>query len=240
MDDRYSRQTSIPEIGKEGQKILKKSTVAIVGCGGLGTNVAEVLTRAGVGTLLLVEDDRVELSNLQRQTLYEEADIGKPKADALALHLRGIDSDAGFILVKERMTEETLGLLDGAELVLDCTDNLETRFLLNGYALEREKKTVFCSAQGLKGMVYVVDPSKEWRACLACLLGGRKPSKTPAETGVLGAAVRMAASLQATEALKILLGQPCTEGLVSFDVWTPRLDVVKTTKRPGCAACGKK
>ncbi len=239
MSDRYSRQTIIPEIGEKGQRILKNSVVAIVGCGGLGTNVAEILVRAGVGTLILVEYDTVELSNLQRQTLYEEADIGKPKADALALHLRRIDSDAGLVIIKERIDEDGVGLLDDADLLLDCTDNLRTRLVLNGYALKAKKRMVFCSAQGMNGMLYVVDPAKKARACLACILSGRKPFKTPGETGVLGTTVRMAASLQATEAIKLLLEQPYTDGLISFDVWKPRLDTLKVMKRKDCAACGR-
>lgn len=229
----------MPEIGLEGQRRLKESSVAIIGCGGLGTNVAEILTRAGIGTLLLVEHDVVELSNLQRQTLYEEADIDKPKADALAVHLLRINSDVGLVLVKERIKKENVDFLDDINLILDCTDNLETRFLLNKYCLKNKKRMIVCSAQSTSGMLYVVDGIKKGRACLACLLGGRKVHAKPAQTGVLGTTVRMAASLQATEAMKSLLKKPYTDGLISFDIWSPRLDVVKVAKRSGCAACGK-
>jgi len=227
-------------IGEDGQRRLKDAVVAIVGCGGLGTNVAEILTRAGVGTIILVEHDIVELSNLQRQTLYEEQDIGKKKADAAATHLAAIDSEVGLILVKERITAKNITLLDDIDVLLDCTDNLETRFLLNEYALKKKKKAVFCSAQGMNGMVYVVDGAKKQRACLACILGGRKPLKQPAETGVLGTTVRMAASLQATEALKLLLAEPYTKPLLSFDIWNSRFDTLTVKKNPQCAACGKR
>jgi molybdopterin/thiamine biosynthesis adenylyltransferase len=240
MSGRYSRQTALPEVGEEGQKRLAAATVVIVGLGGLGTTAAELLCRAGVGRLVLVEHDVVELSNLQRQSLYDEKDIGTLKTEAAANRLKRINSDVKIITHTEKIDRATTQQLGGADVILDCTDNLETRRLLNAYAVGRKVPFIFCSAQGMRGMLYVVDSRQGGRACFACVFGRLTAFAQPAQTGVLGSAVRVAASLQAAEALKLLLGKPCTVGLVSFDVWEPRLDVFAVKRDPACKVCGKK
>lgn len=240
MSDRYSRQIALPEIGQEGQVRLAAAAVAIVGLGGLGTTAAELLCRAGVGTLILVEHDVVELSNLQRQTLYDEKNIGALKAAAAANHLKRINSDVKIITCTTKIENATTAQLDGASLILDCTDNLETRRTLNAYSVERKVPFIFCTAQGMRGMFYVVDPRQGGRACFACIFDRLTAFAQPAQTGVLGSAVRVAASLQAAEALKLLLGRPCTEGLVSFDVWDLRFEIFAVKRNPACKVCGKK
>jgi len=244
---RYDRQVILPEVGAEGQERLRQSTVAVVGLGGLGSVAAELLCRAGVGKLILVDYDVVELSNLPRQSLYEEKDIGTPKATAAADHLRKINHEVKINKYVDKinryvgqMNMTTAKLLDGADLVLDCTDNLETRLLINAYAVKRRRPFIFCSAQGTRAMLYVVDPRDRGRACFACIFDRLKPFAQPSQTGVLNTAVHLAATLQAAEALKILLGKPYTTGLISLNAWDLRLDVFSVKKRKGCEVCGEK
>lgn len=239
-ESRYSRQTVMPEVGAVGQERLARATVAVVGAGGLGSAVAETLCRAGVGRILLIDPDAVELSNLQRQALYEEADIGRPKAEAAAMHLRRIDARARIeVRVASVGTEVGAGgsFLDDVDLVLDCTDNIEARLLLNRLALDHRTPCVFCMVQGTSGMLYVAD-TQSGRACFSCVFGKKHPFQQPAVTGVLGAAVRFAAALQAAEAMKLLLGHPPTVGLVVFDVWRPRVETFPVARDPVCPTCG--
>ena len=129
--------------------------------------------------------------------------------------------------------------LDGADLILDCTDNLETRRVINAHSIESKVPFIFCTAQGTTGMTYVVDPRLRERACFACVFDRLRTFAQPAQTGVLGTTVRVAASLQVAEALKLLLGKRYTEGLVSFNAWDLRLETFRMRKNPACAVCGK-
>jgi molybdopterin/thiamine biosynthesis adenylyltransferase len=237
---RYDRQVILPEIGAEGQERLRRSTVAVVGLGGLGSVAVELLCRAGVGNLILVDHDVVELSNLPRQSLYEEKDVGTPKAAAAADHLKKINNEVKINNYVEQINMKTAKPIDGADLLLDCTDNLETRLLLNAYAVKRRMPSIFCSAQGTRAMLYVVDPRQGGRACFACIFDKLKAFAQPAQTGVLNTAVHLAATLQAAEALKILLGKPYTRGLISLNAWDLRLEVFSVNKRKGCEVCGEK
>jgi molybdopterin/thiamine biosynthesis adenylyltransferase len=236
-EERYARQTVLPQIGTDGQQRLARSTVAIVGLGGLGSCAAEMLARAGVGTLLLLDFDRVELSNLQRQSLYEESDVGKLKVEAAATHLRSINKEVALVPITRRIDAESTSSLDKADVILDCTDNLETRTLLNRHALITGTPLVICTVGGTRGMLYVVDRSCKGRACFECIFERLKPSQSPAQTGILGPTVHLAASLEAAEALKLLLGKPSADGLVSFDIWEPRLETFRVKQREDCMAC---
>src|SRR3989344_6084298 len=130
-DSRYSRQILLKEIGREGQKLLQDKKVAIVGVGALGTVAAELLARAGVGNLILVDRDMVEESNLQRQTLFDEKDIGKNKAAAAEQRIKKINSDIKVEFHSIHLNPQNIDVLQSADLILDCTDNLQTRFLIN-------------------------------------------------------------------------------------------------------------
>lgn len=237
MGDRYARQTILPVIGEEGQARLAASTVAIVGLGGLGTTTAELLCRAGVGTLILVDYDVVALSNLQRQSLYDEKDVGAPKVTAAAEHLRRINAAVKINSSVKQINMTTLSLLDEAELILDCTDNLQARFLLNEYCMKRRVPFIYCGAVETRGLLYVVDPVRKERACFNCLFEKLTAVENCEDFGVLNTTTHLAATLQTAEAFKLLLNQHYTEGLISFDAWDLRAESYNVKKKPDCNVC---
>ncbi len=241
MSDRYSRQIALPEIGQGGSGSPRRGGGRYRRSRRPGydrrrsCSAVQASARSSSSS-----NDVVEPSNLQRQTLYDEKNIGALKAAAAANHLKRINSDVKIITCTTKIENATTAQLDGASLILDCTDNLETRRTLNAYSVERKVPFIFCTAQGMRGMFYVVDPRQGGRACFACIFDRLTAFAQPAQTGVLGSAVRVAASLQAAEALKLLLGRPCTEGLVSFDVWDLRFEIFAVKRNPACKVCGKK
>lgn len=237
MNGRHARQIILPEVDTDGQERLQQAVVGIVGAGGLGSVAAELLTRAGVGRLIILDYDLVELSNLQRQSLYAEADVGKPKALAAKAHLAAIDSDVRVDAFVKQLNARTAALLEDAELVLDCTDNLQTRFLLNEWCMKRKVPFVYTGAVGTRGMLYVTDPTRNGRACFACIFDKLKAFENCEDAGVLNVTVHLAATLQTAEALKLILDKPSTEELVSFDAWDLRLERFKVKKNDSCAVC---
>jgi molybdopterin-synthase adenylyltransferase len=261
--ERYSRQILFAEIGEEGQERLRASSAVVVGCGALGTAVANLLVRAGVGRLRIVDRDFVEDSNLQRQTLFEEADAREalPKAVAAERRLRSINSDVRVEgLVADLTPENAASLLTGFHVLLDGTDNFETRLLLNDYAVAHSTPWVYAAVVASYGVTMVIRPGQT--ACLACLIesgtepgpgGGESGEATPAlggapgteptcdTVGVLGAAAGVIASLEAAAAIKLLLGKPApSEGqLTSCDVWTGRFQTIRVARRADCRACAQ-
>jgi len=247
LADRYSRQILFAGIGAEGQKLLAAGRVAIVGVGATGAAAASLLARAGVGHLTLIDRDFVEPSNLQRQVLFDEADAlaALPKAEAarrkIAAFNSGIEVEAAIAdLVPGNIRE----LLAGAQLLLDCTDNFETRYLLNDYAVEQGKPWIYAAAIGAYAATMTILPpaSGAQTACLACLFP--TPPTGPVETcdtaGILSTAVNLAASIQVTEALKLLTGQPqlVRRTLLSFDLWSNERTEISTARpNPACAVC---
>jgi bacteriocin biosynthesis cyclodehydratase domain-containing protein len=255
--ERYSRQILFAEIGEEGQERLRASSVAVVGCGALGTAAANLLVRAGVGRLRIVDRDFVEDSNLQRQTLFEEADASQvlPKAVAAERRLRAINSDVRVEgVVADLIPSNIEALLGGFPLLLDGTDNFETRLLLNDYAVARNVPWIYAAVVASYGVTMAIRPGQT--ACLACLAedGGESAGAQPGETpppgteatcdtvGVLGAAAGAIASLEAAAAIKLLLGKPVpAEGrLTSCDVWSGRFQSIRVARRTDCRACGRR
>ncbi len=234
---RHSRQTILPEVGAEGQERLRHACVGIVGAGGLGSVAAELLVRAGVGRIVIMDYDLVELSNLQRQSLYTERDVGKPKALAAKERLAAIDRGIRVDASVRQLNLTTLALLDDADLVLDCTDNLQTRSLLNEWCMKTKRPFIYTGAVETRGMLYVVDPAEQGRACFNCIFDRLKSVENCEDFGVLNVTVHLAATLQAAEAMKILLKKPYTEGLVSFDAWDPRLERFAVRRNPSCPVC---
>jgi molybdopterin-synthase adenylyltransferase len=251
-DSRYSRQVLFAPIGKKGQERLAASTVAIVGCGATGAAAAALLARAGIGTLILIDRDFVEESNLQRQVLFDEADAAAatPKAEAARHQIARFNSD---IRVHPHVADLVPGniheLLAGADLILDATDNFETRYLINDYAVEqyrpepgrRSVAWIYAAAVGAYAAGMNILPGET--ACLACLFP--KPPSGPVETcdtaGILNAAVNFAASIQVTEALKYLTGARDTmrRTLLAWDLWqNERSEISAETPRSGCEVCG--
>ncbi|HVO82624.1 MAG TPA: ThiF family adenylyltransferase [Terriglobales bacterium] len=246
LNDRYSRQVLFRGIGATGQGKLATARVAIVGCGATGSVLASLLARAGVGTLRIIDRDYVEPSNLQRQALFDEADAAEslPKAIAAARKIAAFNSQ---IVVEPQVADLTPGnieaLLAGVPLILDGTDNFETRYLLNDFAVSRSIPWIYCAAVGSYGVTLNVIPGKT--ACLTCIFpdAPRGALETCETAGVLNSAVSLAASIAATEALKLLVGaaEQLRRTLLSFDVWTNEQAEVGAGKpRPGCRACDRR
>ena len=234
---RYSRQEIFPEIGKKGQEKLGKSTVAIIGIGALGSVSSELLARAGIGKLILIDRDIVELSNLQRQSLYDENDLEKPKALQAHHHLKKINSGIKIDFFIEDLNNENIGkILIKTDLILDCTDNLETRFLLNDFCVKNNVPFIYSSAIGSKGYVFNIIPNEG--ACLRCFL--KEASLETCETnGVLNTITHAISSIQADEALKILLNKNHEKNLLFLDIWKNELLKIKVNKNKNCVCCSK-
>ena len=247
--EKYSRQILFAPIGAEGQERLLASSAVLVGCGALGTVIGNLLVRAGVGRMRIVDRDFVEPSNLQRQTLFEEADAraSLPKAVAAERRLRAINSDVkveGIVGdLTSRNAEEMLG---GFPLVLDGTDNFETRLLMNDAALHLGVSWIYAAVVASYGVSMTVRPGKT--ACLACLLEAGSEDRvagveeTCDTVGVLNSAVGVIASVAATEAVKLLAGTPESlhERLIAFDVWSGRSQAVRVARNPECRACARR
>jgi adenylyltransferase/sulfurtransferase len=242
--DRYSRQILFPGIGYEGQRKLLDARVAIVGCGALGTFQAAALARAGVGFLRIIDRDSVELSNLQRQWLFDESDAreGAPKAMAAARQLRRMNSE---IEVEEAVADLTAGniddLLSDVSVILDGTDNFETRYLVNDYCVKHERPWIYGAAVGSYGLMMPVVPSRT--ACLKCIYPEPPKGVQPTcETaGVLGAVTAAVAALQVSAAMKLLCGQEPARKITTVDVWTCEIrQIAQPEPDPECQACGRR
>jgi adenylyltransferase/sulfurtransferase len=243
LADRYSRQILFAGIGAEGQRRLGEARVAVVGVGATGAASAALLARAGVGRLTLIDRDFVEPSNLQRQILFDEADAlaSLPKAEAARRKIAAFNSAVSVeAAIADLVPGNVHELLGSADLVLDCTDNFETRYLLNDYAVEQGKPWIYAAAVGAYAATMTILPLQT--ACLACLFPA--PPAGPVETcdtaGILSTAVNFAASIQATEALKLLTGQSLQvrRTLLSFDLWTNERSEVSTARpRANCPVC---
>lgn len=246
LEERYSRQTLFRGIGVEGQRRLAAGRVAIAGCGATGSALASMLARAGVGTLRIIDRDYVETSNLQRQSLFEEKDAAEslPKAIAAARKIKAFNSE---IVVEARVDDAVPGnidvLLEGMDVILDGTDNFETRYLLNDYAVKNSVPWVYAAAVGSYGVTLNVLPGKA--ACLSCIFPEtpRGMVETCETSGILNSAVNLVASIAATEAMKLLIGGAAAEKLRktlwSYDVWTnQQAEIAASTSRPDCRTCG--
>ena len=240
--EKYSRQVLFSPIGVEGQEKLLESKVVILGCGALGTAQANALVRAGVGTVRIVDRDFVEESNLQRQMLFDEADAREslPKAVAAERKLRQINSDVkveGIVANADSSNIEEF--IEGFGVVLDATDNFETRYLLNDAAVKLGIPWVYGAVVASYAATMTILPGRS--ACLACVFpkSPRGLHETCDTIGVIGPAVSWAASLQCTEALKILLGRESElhGALIAYDLWSNRFQKVNAPRDPECMVC---
>jgi molybdopterin-synthase adenylyltransferase len=247
--ERYSRQILFAGIGEDGQKKILASSAVLVGCGALGTVLAGLLVRAGVGRLRIIDRDFVESSNLQRQTLFEESDAREalPKAIAAERRLRLANSGPQIEgIVADLTPENARDLLDGFNVILDGTDNFETRLLINDAALALGLPWVYGAAVGSYGVTLTIRPGQT--PCLACLLESGEAAGTIGAdatcdtAGILNAAASLVASIQAAEALKILADRPdALHGrLVSCDLWTGRFQSIRIALNPDCRACARR
>lgn len=242
--DRYARQSTLTEIGEEGQRKLLASTVAIVGCGALGTHIADGVVRAGVGHVRVIDRDLIELSNLQRQVLFDEGDVaaGLPKAIAAAAKLRRINSQVQVEPVVVDVNPDNVeALLGDVDLVLDGTDNFETRLLINDACVKYGIPWIYGGVIATYGMTMTILPRQT--PCFRCLLSELPaPGTTPTcdTAGVLGPAVAVIAALEITEGLKLLMGQvdALRRELLYLDVWHGEMQRLTIGKGEGaCPAC---
>lgn len=235
-DERYSRQTILPEVGIEGQDKIKESVVAVVGLGALGTVAAELLARAGVGKLILVDRDIIEESNLQRQTLYEEKEVGRSKAVAAKERLEKINGKVNLEIHAIHFNAENIDLLKVANLILDCTDNLQTRFLINDFCKKEKKKWIYGAAIKTSGYVMPILPVGP---CLRCFL--QEVSLETCETaGVLNVITTSIAALQVILALQIVMGKAIEQDLLHYNIWNQELKKIKVQKNKDCPTCNGK
>ncbi|MEO0447130.1 MAG: molybdopterin-synthase adenylyltransferase MoeB [Verrucomicrobiota bacterium] len=240
---RYQRHLTLPEFGREGQERLKAASVLCIGAGGLGSPAALYLAAAGVGTLGLVDPDTVERSNLQRQILHGESDVGRSKLDSAADRIREVNPHVRLELFPERFTSANARLLSsGFDLLLDGTDNFATRYLTNDLAVLTKKPNVYGSIYRFEGQVSLFAPH-EGSPCYRCLFPEPPPPGTVpscAEGGVLGVLPGIIGSLQALEAIKWMagLGDSLLGRLVHFDTLSFRIREIRLRKDPQCPVCG--
>ncbi len=243
---RYSRQTLISAIGEAGQRRLLDSHVLLVGCGALGSVLAETLVRAGVGHVRICDRDYIEPNNLQRQVLFDEDDIAAnlPKAEAAQRKLARINSDVQVDAIVTDVNHTNIErLADGTDLLLDGTDNFETRFLINDLAVKSGRPWIYGAVIGSSGLLMPVLPGRT--ACLRCVFEAAPPPEmnpTCDTAGVLAPAVNVVASMQSLEAMKILVGalDDVNRHLINIDLWSGRmtsLNVDAALEHGDCACC---
>lgn len=244
MLERYSRQILFTPIGHNGQEKIRAKHVLLIGAGALGSSNGEMLTRAGIGKLTIVDRDYVEESNLQRQQLYTEEDVAEklPKAVAAERRLKAINSDVHIHSIVGDATSEMLEeLVDGVDLIIDSTDNFETRMAINDISQKFQIPWIYGACVGSFGMSFTIIPGKT--PCLNCLLKSLPLQGLTCDTvGIIGPAVQMVVAHQTSEALKILVEDwnAIRSTFVSFDLWRNQYSSIKMTKAKdeGCLSCG--
>ncbi|MCK5474146.1 MAG: ThiF family adenylyltransferase [Candidatus Aenigmarchaeota archaeon] len=240
MFERYSRQIATGKISLKEQNAFAKEKIAIIGLGAIGSPLAVLLLRLGAKNIIIIDRDFVELSNLQRQS-YVEEDIGNPKAEALKKHLLEIDSSAKIIAVVADIDKETIKILKNQDLVLDGTDNMETRFFVNDFCMKNRIPWIYAAAIGTTVTTMNIVPGKT--ACFECVF---EKELTPGildtcETaGILNSTNTHLAAYVAVEAIKILLGKKISECLYYHDSWTHKTTAAEVKKRKNCNACNGK
>lgn len=246
FEDRYSRQVLFSPIGLAGQQKLARASVVLVGCGAIGTCVAALLARAGVGKLKIIDRDYVEPSNLQRQILFDEDDAAEslPKAAAAVKKITAFNSEVTAVAEVQDLTPMNVEqLLGNADLVLDGTDNFETRYLINDFAVKSGTPWIYAAAVGAYALTMNVVPSET--ACLSCIFPAPPVGmiETCDTAGILNSATAWVASVQATEALKFLVGarDKLRHTLLSRDLWNNQSAEVEASRpRADCRTCGRR
>jgi adenylyltransferase/sulfurtransferase len=247
--DRYHRQTLLPQIGANGQARLEQSRVLLIGCGALGTVLADYLARAGVGHLMIADRDIVELTNLQRQALFDEADVaaGTPKAVAAVERLRRVNSAISLEAVVADVHQDNVEAMAGVtgrgprvDVIVDGTDNAETRYLVNDVAVKHGIPWVYGAAVGVEGRVMAIDPPRT--PCLRCVFPeapGPGELQTCDTAGVLGPVAGTVAALQSAAVLRLLVGGGAAAELVTIEAWTLRLRSISMVdaQRVDCPTC---
>jgi len=241
VSNRYSRQTLLKNIQEVGQKKLAKSRVIIIGCGALGTTIANNLARSGIGHIKLIDRDIIELNNLQRQNLFNETDVGLPKASIAAGKLKEINSEIKIECIIDDVTHKNIeSLIKDIDVVLDGTDNMLVRFLINDACVKHNIPWVYGGAIETYGMTMNIIPNKT--PCFRCAIqdlpdAGLLP--TCDTVGVLNSIPTIISSIQSTEAIKILLKKDVNKDLLIYDVWSHDFQKIRIKKKEHCECCGK-
>lgn len=238
---RYSRQILLPRFDIAGQEALKSARVLVIGAGGLGCPVALYLGSAGVGHLTLVDDDTIELANLQRQIGFEQGQLGEPKAEKLADHVRRINPLVSVTALNQRLEGQALARqVEEASLVVDCTDNFKTRFALNRACVAAKVPLVSGAAIRGEGQLSVYDSRQESSPCYHCLYPEQgNEDLTCSEAGVIAPLVGMIGAAQAMEAIKVIsgVGTPLVGRLLILDAWEMQWREMKLARDPSCPVC---
>lgn len=240
---RYSRHILLPQIGIEGQLRLRAAHALIVGVGGLGSPIALYLAASGFGRLTLVDDDRVDLSNLQRQIAHNNARIGMPKVESAAIAARALNPDVEITAHAQRVDADALNtLVSNADIVLDASDNFATRFAINAACVAARKPLVSAAAIRLEAQISVFDLRNPASPCYRCLYQTQDEiAETCSQTGVLAPLVGVLGSLQAVEAIKLIagFGETLMGRLLLFDAERCEWRSIRLRKDPACPVCSK-
>jgi len=232
-DFRYSRQTNVKQFGVLGQKTLAQKKAVIIGGGGLGSHSADILTRTGIGEIDIYDADMVNLSNLHRTAIFSEKDVGHPKVEVLQTYLSQVNSSVeihGFI--EEMTAQNIVNKIADADIILDGTDDMELRFLINEASVKQNVPWVYAGVDTTTGMIMAIKPGVT--ACLKCITQG-----IPKPTGVIpvfSTLPKITAAIQCNEACKLLLDQE-SAGFIVYDVWTQRFDQINMKRNPQCSCC---
>ena len=239
---RYSRQIMLPEIDARGQLRLAESTVLIIGLGGLGSAASIYLAAAGVGHLILVDFDKVDLSNLQRQILYRTRDIGRLKVDSARDHLLDMNPDVKLSLIDHALEPAELqDQVARAHVVLDASDNFQTRFAINDACVRNKVPLVSGAAIRFEAQLSVFDLRSDGSPCYRCLYGDNaRVDETCTANGVVAPLLGIIGSIQAMEAMKLIMGigRTLTGKLLLFDALTMEWHSARLPKDPACPVCG--
>ncbi|HEX9896925.1 MAG TPA: HesA/MoeB/ThiF family protein [Dehalococcoidales bacterium] len=235
---RYDRQIIIPDFGEAGQEKLKQARVVIAGSGGLGSPAAIYLAAAGLGTIRIIDHDKVELSNLNRQVLHWDRDIGRSKVQSAAEKLTQLNKNVRLETIEATITgKNAVGMVAGFDVIIDALDNLPTRFLLNKAAIEYGIPFVHGAVYGLEGRAITIIPGKS--ACLRCLYQGVPPQE---KFPVLGTTPAVIGCIQATEAIKLItgIGTPLANRLLIYDGLNMKFTELTVNRKKNCEHCGTK
>ena len=232
---RYQRQIIVPELGEEGQQLLSKKHVVIIGGGGLGSNSSNILTRIGIGSIDIVDDDLVELPNLYRTSIFNEEGVGRPKCKILEEKLQKINSEVKIRGIKKRATKENIkSIVKNADIILDGTDNMQTRFLINDVSIKNDIPWVYAGVYSTVGMIMGIHPKHT--PCLKCI--SRSIPEKSGEIPVLGNLPLTIASIECTEAIKLLLDKQLS-GLIVYDIWKQQFEQIDIKRNPKCSCCSR-
>ncbi|SFC54027.1 HesA/MoeB/ThiF family protein [Pseudoalteromonas denitrificans] len=237
---RYSRQLMLKEVGFDGQKKLKKAKVLIIGVGGLGCPAALYLAASGIGELTLVDADKVELTNLQRQILYKINYLGQAKTLAAKKSLASLNNEIKINTVNEKLTEiNASALITNADIVLDCSDNFTTRYLVNRYCVRYQKILISAAAIATKGQLMVFDNRQEGEGCYQCIFepSTHQESLNCETSGVYGPLLGVMGSMQAIQTLNYILGHMHLNQFISFDALTFEQQKISFSANPDCCIC---